>query len=589
MKFVSLLPPGRFPTVVSDPGLWWSSLAASSQNNIQRIGTNFDWWKIICSPVVYEVLLSPLKGMQRWKQRMEWRADNISLKESARLAGYALEDLCTPSPYKKASAYITTVTQLAEYLLILNQVQKELHFSFDSGARVLGLDYTDSSTLVKYAKQDTLLSRFVSLALQECPRNIQFLALNITCPEDLLTAMIAARILRQEIPDIYVCLADHGYENFSLHPHISKLRISGTLMGVFDSIIESKDDRNTILPTLVECVEAGSRPRGFLTLEDFPGNKSAMPLKFVPPPLIPTFSPEPVFWSRLSDRRCYWSRCTFCVQNEKYDNAKPPFRAEADLALDRIEGLLSAGYRTFIFSDEAVSPAFLRYFSQGIVERKLSFRWACRCKLELSHTGDLFRQIRAAGCYEVLFGLESTAPRVQKLMDKYVDGLDIKRINEIFHSMDASGIGLHINLIGGFPGETVDELNQSVDFLIESFKDLKGATFLLNQFALFPNTFIINNPQVFGIVPIVGSGDMPASYGYHVGTEGSEEACNINQTVDSLRKKLLSALGWNRFGSGPGPESAISLYFGSGHGSIFKTQEINPFANPLCDTTKVNL
>ena len=242
---------------------------------------------------------------------------------------------------------------------------------------------------------------------------------------------------------------------------------------------------------------------------------------------------------------------------------------------------MAAGYRIFIFSDEAISPAALGHLAAGIGERDLDFRWACRCKMETAHSADLFSRMGATGCYEVLFGLESTSPRMLQRMDKYIKGMDDAAVDRVFHDMDAAGIGAHVNLIGGFPGDTPGETGASVDFLLGSLADLSGATFILNAFALFPDTPVLNTPDAFGLIPAAAAGDMPASYDFALAPHIEADTAAVFAEIPRLREKLNAGLGWNRFGTGEGAQMALALYFGSGHGSIFKARPDNPFANPL--------
>jgi hypothetical protein len=201
--------------------------------------------------------------------------------------------------------------------------------------------------------------------------------------------------------------------------------------------------------------------------------------------------------------------------------------------------------------------------------------------MELAHTRDLLRQMRMAGCFEILFGLESISSRTQKRMGKYVEGLDAQAVKKIVHAMAELGIGVHMNLIAGFPGDTPQEVTDTVEFLIEALSDVKGATFLLNRFELFPETPIMENPGAFGVIPLIGTGDMPSSYPYTVTSEYYEDSLAVDRMIPALRERLLSGLGWRKFGRCHRANMALSLYFGTGHGAIFKTQDHNIFANPL--------
>jgi hypothetical protein len=188
--------------------------------------------------------------------------------------------------------------------------------------------------------------------------------------------------------------------------------------------------------------------------------------------------------------------------------------------------------------------------------------------------------MRQAGCFEVLFGLETVSPRMQKRMDKFVEGLSRERIKDIFDQAAAAGIGVHVNLIAGFPGDTPAETAASVDFLIEALAPLAHATFALNEFALFPKTPVMQNPD-FGIEPIAPLGDMPARYDFWCAPGLAANHREIKQQVPLLRQRLARGLGWDCLGEGPGADAARWLYFASGHGALFKQQLNGIFANPL--------
>ena len=569
LAVVTLTPAGRFPTVMHDPGVWCSDLAL--EFSLQRFSANAAWWELICSPGV-----APLIAGFRRPRRV------AAVKRSGLHAASGLDAFRHEETFNCLGDYLSAASAIADHITLLNDAQKELAISLEAGARVRGLSYDDSRSLVLYSRRETLLSATIELALRGAQREIDLLVVSITSPEELLTAMVAVRKLRLRHPALHACLADHGYENFSLSFHLARLRTAGTLDSVFDSIVESKDERDSIVPRLARSLARGKPPRGFLRSNMLPGESpsSGHRSTYSAAPPVPTFAPEPVLSTRFSSRRCYWSRCAYCVQNNKYDGAQTPSLAEIPAALERFEQLQSAGYRTLVLGDEALSPTVLARLSDGIVERGITLSWCCRAKIELAFTPALFRRMRQAGCCEVLFGLESISPRMLKRMDKFVEGLTRERIKAIFENAGAAGIGVHVNLIAGFPGDTPSEVAASVDFLIEALAPLSHATFVLNEFALFPETPVMRNPE-FGIEPITPDGDMPLRYGFRCvpGLEANHR--EIEQQVPSLRLRLARGLGWGRLGEGPGADAARWLYFGSGHGALFKQTPHSIFSNPL--------
>ncbi|MFC1521805.1 B12-binding domain-containing radical SAM protein [Elusimicrobiota bacterium] len=579
MNILALTPPGRFPTVVSDPGQWWDRVSFSKDHKQVRFSANAAWWQIICSASAPDALLAGLSWSQSLRLRTQWRAAGLDIRRTCALADKSLDALRDPDTYRSICAYKQAIELLDEHLRALNKAQRSIRFSFEAGPLAAGVDYNDSSSMLAYARKDTLLSRLILSALDHCHDKIDLLIVSATSAQDLLCAMICVRLLREKNPLMHACLGDHGYENFSLQPHLAALRGTGALSRVFDTIIESKDERDDVIVSLIRSLSANNDIKGFLRSAQFP--KIEKPFQYGPPaPPVPAFTPYPVFWTRLSKRRCYWSKCAFCAQNNKYDDPRPASLQEVSHAISRLERLYKAGYRNFYFSDEAVSPAWLDLFCQELEKKTLKFKWACRSKVETSFTPELLTRLRASGCYELLFGLETISARMQQRMNKYVAGLDARCIREMFFAAGRAGVGTHVNLLAGFPGDTPSEARETVDFVIETLKRVENSTFILNKFVLFPDTPVLRTPEKYDITPLPSKGDMPSHYGFEPAPEIKEDMLAVDRLIPSLRKRLYCELGWNDLITGSVQDTLLSFYFNTGHGAIFKAMDCNPFADP---------
>lgn len=581
MRILHLIPPGRLPTVVIDPGTWWDVVASGVGHQLSNHSANFHFWTSICSQDVAHKLLAGLSRTQRWRRLLEWKVEDFDPTMTAEPAAQALRDLRSVCTYQSASNFQGAAEKLTNHLAALNHAQTEFEVSLSQGLRIVGLDYNDSRALLEYSLRDGILARLVEDALAGCATAVDFIAITVTSAESLLCAMVAARLLRRSNPGVHLCLADHGYENFSLHAHIHKLQRSGAIEQAFDTIIEAKDERDLILPRLIEAIAAGNFPRGFVTSKSFAATPAATPRRVYPPLPLPTFTPEPVLFTRLSPRRCYWSRCTFCTQNTKYDDPKAASRLEVHAALDRLAILLRAGYRNIVFSDEAISPSTLKLLCEEIIRRELVFKWTCRCRLELAHTRDLFKAMRDSGCYEVLFGLESISPRVQRLMDKHLDGMDEPRVKRIFSDMQEAGLAVHVTMIAGFPGDTLDESGRTVEFVIDVLREARSATFYLNAFSLFPDTVVAREPARFGISRVDDSGDMPSRFDFEFDAGTQATTGTVLANFSRLNDRLTEGLGWYGLGKNDSAKAVQTLYFTSGCGSILKTLVNNPYGTPL--------
>lgn len=574
--------PGRFPTTVHDPGLWWASVDADGFAP-ERWSANAAWWRLLCSRAGVETLVGDSRGLRR-------RLSLARLGRAANSAGAALGRLQRRETFETAERYVDALAPVARYLRLLRREVGDLEFTFEGGVEVNDLAYDSSRALVDAARDDGPLTRLADLVAAEYPTrtaaDLDLLVVPVTLPEDLLLVMAVIERLRRRGRRIHACLADHGHENFTLRPHLDRLRAAGTLDSVFDTIVEAKDERDAVVPALARALAAGAEVRGYLTTASatIAGHLTPMPVASPPTvpqaaPPVPTFTPEPILVTRLSPRRCYWARCSFCIHNEKYDDRRPPSTAEVPAAVDALERWLAGGYRIVNFNDEALSPALLRALCdeidrRGIATRHPDFSWICRSKLELAFGADLFARMRRAGCAEVLFGLESASPRVRRLMDKEVKGLDRRAIRRILRAAGAAGIGVHVNVIAGFPGERVDELADTIEFVAQAVFDQPRATYLVNRFVVFPATPVAVDPASFGIELVPPTGDMPAMIAYRPGEAWAEHAWAIGAHLPQLRAWLDDALGWGWFTADPDRAAAMRLIFGTGHGTLLKAREV---------------
>ncbi len=404
MQIVALAPPGQFPTTIADLP-WWGSLAASG-HDLERPSVNARWWRDLASPDGARTL----------------RATSGKIPDLATNAGAALQLLQTAETFASRDRYRSAVGAIGRLLDQINDDQPDLRLSFAAGARVRGLDCEDSRAIVRYAGRATQLSASVERALRVVGPEPDIAIVSVTSTEELLTAFIAVRLLKERSPRLFAVLADHSFGSFSLTPHVDALARSGAVATWFDAMIVTPGDRDALVPAIVRELEQGKRPTGFLRLGDLPDVEASAAGSSAPPP-TDTFAPAPVARLRLSGGRCYWDRCTFCVQAESLSD-RPPSLADVPTAVERLERFVAAGYRHAIFADEALAPAFLARLCEALEERALPIEWACRSKIERAFTPELFRAMAKIGCTEVLFGLESVVPRVLRLMDKETPGLD---------------------------------------------------------------------------------------------------------------------------------------------------------------------
>jgi hypothetical protein len=151
----------------------------------------------------------------------------------------------------------------------------------------------------------------------------------------------------------------------------------------------------------------------------------------------------------------------------------------------------------------------------------------------------------------------------------------------VFDDLRAAGLGVHVTMIAGFPGDTPADSERTVDFVIDALRESSNATFYLNQFGLLPDTAVLRQRERFGITKVFANGDMPSRYGFVFDPVTHRASHEAAEQFPRLCDKLVKGLGWDCLGRGAAGKAAQILYFTSGWGAMFKTQAANPFANPL--------
>jgi anaerobic magnesium-protoporphyrin IX monomethyl ester cyclase len=100
------------------------------------------------------------------------------------------------------------------------------------------------------------------------------------------------------------------------------------------------------------------------------------------------------------------------------------------------------------------------------------------------------------GCRMILYGLESAS---QPVMDKMIKGTKLGHMHRILRESHEAGIWNHTFFFFGFPGETLDDAQQTVNFLFEHKEHVNSAalgTFLMERYSpahRFPKQFGVSN------------------------------------------------------------------------------------------------
>jgi radical SAM superfamily enzyme YgiQ (UPF0313 family) len=167
-------------------------------------------------------------------------------------------------------------------------------------------------------------------------------------------------------------------------------------------------------------------------------------------------------------RDCWWGKCTFCVwEFNLYPQGSYRIHS-AERMLNEVEALIQLGVRE-IFDDTGTLPAgaWLKKFCEGMIERKYNrhLRFGHNMRFNLLNR-EQYELMGKAGFRFILYGLESAN---QKTLDRLDKGVIASKIEEELRWAKGAGMEPHLTVMIGYPWETAEDSQYTVDFVHDLF------------------------------------------------------------------------------------------------------------------------
>jgi radical SAM superfamily enzyme YgiQ (UPF0313 family) len=199
-------------------------------------------------------------------------------------------------------------------------------------------------------------------------------------------------------------------------------------------------------------------------------------------------APHGAFFKRLPIAPIFATRgcpfqCTFCA-GFLVSGRRIRYRSIKNL-VDEIQMLHEDyGINEFHIEDDnfSMKRQYVVDFCNELIERNLDIAWACPNGMRLdSLDEDLIRLMKKTGLHVVSLGIESGSERILREMKKSLTKKKISEKVSMLHKTDIDLVGFFIL---GYPGETVKDINATIDYACRL--PLKRASFM--AFKPFPGT-----------------------------------------------------------------------------------------------------
>ncbi len=317
-----------------------------------------------------------------------------------------------------------------------------------------------------------------------------------TTPSYYVAENLACKI-KKKYPDVYLVI---GGAHVSADPQGVMER------GVFDIGVLNEGEF-TLLELARTLAEKGRRSlhevkgivfrdeKGeiqFTPPREYIKNLDALPLpaRYLLPPLK-VYHPTPASYRRLplgvmmTSRGCP-NRCTFCDRAVFGNRVR--FHSPERVVQEFEELVCKYGAREIRFFDDTFTLNKSRVLEIcALLQKKGLHRipWTCLTAVK-SVDKEILKAIKDAGCWQVLYGLESGDDRMLKLLKK---GNTVQDNTQAVFWAKEVGLSVRADFIIGTPGETKESMEKTLKFA----KSLPLDYAHFNKFVPFPGTEIYHN------------------------------------------------------------------------------------------------
>jgi anaerobic magnesium-protoporphyrin IX monomethyl ester cyclase len=193
--------------------------------------------------------------------------------------------------------------------------------------------------------------------------------------------------------------------------------------------------------------------------------------------------------------------CTYCaarMYNQLYDQLGAEYgrRRSHESVLTELAGLRAAGklgYVIFLDDTFTINHGWVKEFCKVYGER-LRAPFCLHARVE-TVSAPLLQMLKNAGCDQITYGVESGSERVRRqVMHRPVTN---QRFRDVFQWTRDAGIRLTANFMLGLPGETRDDLQQTLDLA----EELGVADFGYFVFYPYPGTALFHTCKEKGYLP----------------------------------------------------------------------------------------
>jgi len=168
----------------------------------------------------------------------------------------------------------------------------------------------------------------------------------------------------------------------------------------------------------------------------------------------------------MMSRGCV-AKCTFCSETRFWNKYR--FRDANHIFEEFKNNYYRYGIGVYAMADSLINGNFkvLSDLADLIIASGMKIEWHGYARIDKRMTKELVGRLAKSGLSFVSYGLETGSQKIMDLMEKRTT---VETAREVIRETHKAGIGVHLNMIVGFPGETEEDFQQTLQFLEENIE-----------------------------------------------------------------------------------------------------------------------
>jgi amino acid adenylation domain-containing protein/non-ribosomal peptide synthase protein (TIGR01720 family) len=211
---------------------------------------------------------------------------------------------------------------------------------------------------------------------------------------------------------------------------------------------------------LLKFLEGEFANRRVVSIADLKG--MTLNMRDVPSPDFSDLDLDNYFHLTIEGARSCPFQCSFCSETIQWGEYR---KKPIELFVQQVIGLSQKYQNNFFFMGDSLMNPYIIQFSEELIRTnaRIFYDGYLRADKPVTNRGRV-KQWARSGCFRVRLGIESASARVLATMDKKTNpGV----ISEVLKSLASAGIRTTTYWIVGFPGETEEDFQETLDFIRE--------------------------------------------------------------------------------------------------------------------------